>query len=166
MITQERLKQLFLYDPETGIVTNRVRRSSNSPSGAIVGTPYRGGMGLVTSVDDKLHYVHRLIWILSTGEWPHQVDHRDGNPLNNRWSNLRECTQSQNLMNARKHRRKNPCSSKYKGVWFMKSTKKWIAEIHVNGKKRHLGCFLSEDEAAIARSQAASTLHGEFARVL
>jgi hypothetical protein len=90
-----------------------------------------------------------------------QIDHQDGNGLNNRRSNLRPCTPLQNLQNRLKCSK--PCSSRYKGVRFR--AKRWESSIMAKGVRRHLGRFLSEEQAALAYDAAARELHGEFARL-
>lgn len=87
------------------------------------------------------------------------VDHEDGDGLNNRRYNLRHCTPSQNQCNSRKR----AGSSTSKGVSWNLRQGKWIAYINLNGKRRHLGLFKSEDAAAQAYDTAARTLHKEFA---
>jgi hypothetical protein len=87
------------------------------------------------------------------------VDHIDGNELNNRRSNLRVCTVSQNHQN----RRRTWGRSRYKGVCFLKKRNKWKAEIMVNRKHIHIGCFDEEEEAAKAYDKKAAELFGEFA---
>ena len=88
------------------------------------------------------------------------VDHIDHNGLNNRRSNLRICTQKQNSRNAVPNRRG---TSRFKGVYFLKRTGKWIATINYNGKTMHLGSFDNEIEAAKAYDRKARELFGEFA---
>jgi len=90
------------------------------------------------------------------------VDHRNGVPLDNRRSNLRLATQSQNRQNRRK--RENT-TSRYIGVCFDKQTGKWKARIKTNGREICLGRFDSEIEAALAYDAAARKYHGEFARL-
>ena len=90
------------------------------------------------------------------------VDHRDGNGLNNRRTNLRSATDSQNRANSRK-----PilCTSDFKGVSWHKATKKWQGRIRVNDRKIYLGIFTSELDAARAYDAAALQHFGEFARL-
>ena len=87
------------------------------------------------------------------------VDHIDGNGLNNRRCNLRLCTQQQNMQNRRPLIR----TSKFKGVWYCKRTRKWVATIVLDGKTIHLGRFDDEIEAARAYDRKAIELFGEFA---
>ena len=90
------------------------------------------------------------------------VDHIDHNGLNNQKSNLRFCTQSENMMNRSKG---GNCTSIYKGVSFHKRDKIWRAKIHINGKDIHLGNFISEIEAAKAYNNKAIELFCEFANL-
>lgn len=90
-----------------------------------------------------------------------QIDHKDGDGLNNRRSNLRPASNQQNCHNARGYQGKG--SSKYKGVSWDKNRRKWGAYIRVGGKVRNLGRFDSEMEAARVYDAAASAHFGEFA---
>lgn len=90
-----------------------------------------------------------------------QVDHRDGNGLNNRRCNLRKCTIAQNCANAKQ----KPHSSRYKGVHWRKNRGFWTATIMKAGKAHFLGCFHSEVAAAMAYNSAALSLFGKFARL-
>lgn len=100
-------------------------------------------------------FMHRLLtgWELT--------DHIDGNGLNNRRSNLRSATQSQNMCNTSSR----GGSSQFKGVSWVKSKEKWRAEIAINHKRTHLGYFTDEIKAALAYDAAAVRLHGGFARL-
>lgn len=91
-----------------------------------------------------------------------QVDHINGNGLDNRRSNLRLATPQQNRANCGKHA---AASSRFKGVGWHKHSGRWQAGIKVNGKRRHLGHFLDETEAARAYDAKALELFGEFARL-
>ncbi len=84
-----------------------------------------------------------------------QIDHRNGDSLDNRKDNLRFCTQQQNLMN----------KSKARGIWWNVKSKKWESYINVNGKKKHLGHYFDEQAALNVRRKAEEKYFGEFAPV-
>lgn len=94
---------------------------------------------------------------------PHGViaDHIDGDSLNNRRSNLRAATVSQNAQNKRPAR---TGTSIYKGVAWSRDARKWRASIHANNKYVHLGYHTNEIDAAKAYDTKARELFGEFAR--
>jgi len=102
-------------------------------------------------------YMHRFI--MGVLDCPVQIDHINGNSLDNRRSNLRECTQRQNSYN-----RRNSKLGKTgrKGVVFDARRNRYRARVRVNGKEVHLGRFLTCWEAAEAYDLAAERLHGEF----
>ncbi len=90
-----------------------------------------------------------------------QVDHRNHNGLDNRRTNLRICTNQQNIMNPRRR----AGSSRFKGVSLNKRLSKWSAQIMVDGRKKHLGFFLEEMDAATAYDAAAKIHYGDFANL-
>jgi hypothetical protein len=91
------------------------------------------------------------------------IDHKDGNGLNNRRSNLRPATHLQNLANCRKIKRTT--TSRYRGVSWHERAGKYFAQIRINGQKTSLGLFESEKDAALAYNAAALEQHGEFAKL-
>jgi hypothetical protein len=112
---------------------------------------------VVRSGGRQMVYLHRAI----TGAGPGQVvDHVNGNPLDNRRDNLRICTRAENMRN-RGVQRNNRLG--VKGVYI--NAGRYCAEIRCDGKKISLGRFLTLPEAAQAYAEAASKVHGQFARV-
>jgi len=90
-----------------------------------------------------------------------KADHIDGNGLNNRKSNLRNCTQEQN---SRNQRPQTGGTSAYKGVFWHKASVKWQAQIGYKYLRKHLGYFDSEQEAHAAYCRASAEIHKEFGR--
>jgi hypothetical protein len=104
----------------------------------------------------RIQYLHRFLMGNPTVL---QIDHRNGNKLDNRKENLRLATNTQNNWNKGKTSRN---TSGVAGVSWFKQTRKWHAQIRVGGKRLHLGYFSSLDEAAQARNRVAKEKHGEF----
>lgn len=158
VLTAERLRQLLSYDPATGLFTWK----QNKPGkriGEAAGCD-KGGGYMSISVDGTQYNAHRLAWLYVTGDWPAQfVDHKDGNPSNNSFGNLRLANRSQNNHNSR---RRAHNSSGIKGVYRKKN--RWAVSITVNRKKIWVGSFIDLEDAAKARENAAIKYHGEFAR--
>ena len=102
--------------------------------------------------------MHRLI-MKCPDKW---IDHINNNGLDNRKSNLRIVTASQNAMNRKKL---SNTSSIYKGVGYHIKHGKWQAQIKVNRKIQYIGLFKNEIDAALAYNEAAKRLHGEFAKL-
>lgn len=107
------------------------------------------------------YLVHRLIFACVYGIQPENVDHIDGNPLNNDPSNLRGADKSQNMTN---RALQVNCKSGFTGVDFMMAGSVYRAQIHKNGKKIYLGTFKSIDDAIAARRAAEERLHAEWSR--
>ena len=106
----------------------------------------------------KTLYLHHLILPKKQG---YDVDHVDGNSLNNTRKNLRYATRQQNCFNARKNRK---ATSIYKGVYFHKGYNKYYSRIRIEGQKVHLGSYSDEKDAALAYDEMALKHRGTFAR--
>lgn len=159
MITQERLRALLDYDPKTGAFTWKTGRRSGMKAG------WKEKCGNVVylriMIDDKAYMAHRLAHLYMMGRWPAvRIDHKDRNPLNNAYGNLREATASQNAANRTVDRRNK---SGHKGVSFYKPSGKWVAHIRQNYRLESLGYFDTKEEAAEAYRTAALERFGEFA---
>jgi len=159
-LTHADLLQLVTYDPGTGVFNWRERPKFRRKNRAL-GCNDRGY--IVIGIQGGHYLAHRLAWFYVTGEWPkHFIDHKDGDPSNNAYANLREATQSQNIANARKLKRGG--TSKFKGVYWIKADRKWSAQIRVAGKLILLGRFNDEQAAHEAYMAAARKHFGDFAR--
>lgn len=165
-LTQEHLKELLQYAPETGLFSWRVTRGRHARPGAPAGVLHKAKRSnsayVRIKIDGKSYFAHRLAFLYMTGKWPELLpDHIDTDTLNNRWDNLREATPSQNQAN-RKARRDN--KSGFKGVFYIERDKAYCAEIQVNGRQIRLGYFDSPALAGAAYEAAAKHYFGEFAR--
>lgn len=160
-LTQEHLKSILEYDPDTGNFTWKVNRGSNKVLGLIAGNLNKSGYVYIM-IDNKDYRAHRLAWLYMTGEWPvDQIDHINMIKNDNRWENLREATNSENNMN-RIIQKNN--TSNYRGVYFRKDCGLWAAYIAINKKRIHLGIFSSAHIAHLAHQVAEINLFGEFSR--
>ena len=160
MLTQHRLRKLLSYCPQTGIfrwrpaaqVPTKPSVRANEIAGYI-----RNGYWMV-GVDGREYRAHRLAVLYMTGEWPSKlVDHEDTNKLNNRWSNLRQATNSQNQQNLTAARRSS--KSGHLGVTWYTPTSKWLARITVDGTIHHLGYHSKIEQAVAAYADAKKRLH-------
>lgn len=115
---------------------------------------------VATKIGGKQIRLHRML--LGVTESNIEVDHINGDPLDNRRSNLRTCTKSENQRNRGKSKKS---TSGYKGVSFCRNTQKFRAQIRHNGKLFRLGRFLCPIEAALAYDKKAKELHGDFANL-
>jgi hypothetical protein len=149
-------KELILhhlnYNAETGTFTwkiptsNRARR--NSPFGSKMCIGYIGGKLLGVHL-----LVHHLVWIVETGQPPTRLDHIDGDPTNNHFSNLREVSQRENTRNQKMH---NHNTSGHNGVGYITATGKYRA--YIGRRATHLGTFDTLEEAIEARAKAEASL--------
>ena len=173
------LKQVLRYEPETGRLFWLARPASMFVDGiqsaahscaifnnrcanteAFTAAHNRGyRQGRIFGVS---YLAHRVIWAIQTGETPSaEIDHINGIKDDNRWSNLRAATHTQNMRN------RKSCigaSSKFVGVNWRSDCKKWAAAIRYDGRIRHLGYFTDEADAARAYDKAARECFGDFAR--
>lgn len=162
-ITQEYLRSLFHYDPETGVLTWKERprehfvsnrgwntwnvKNAGRRAGADCGPNYWR-----VSVDKRRYLLHRVIWMLVHGSWPVVIDHLNGDRGDNRISNLRNTTKAENNKNRAMDTRN---TSGVAGVSWNKRLSKWQSKL----SRRHLG-FFEAKEAAIRARKAAESVHG------
>lgn len=162
-LTQDDLKELLDYDPETGEILwkHRDRKWFGSDRGYIMwNTKYAGKKAgsiqpdkeveyRVLSINRRLYLAHRLIWILMTGDCPEHVKHKNGSRTDNRWENL-YAADSEVSTRSRKIGKHN--KSGVKCVWWNKKLQKWQAQVKVHGEPHFLGLFDEDDleSAALA----------------
>ena len=174
-LTQDYLIKLVTYNEETGIFTWKPRlinmfkpgksqcricktwntRFANKIAGNIW-TQEESKTSYITiritlNGKSKLYYAHRLAILYTEGHLPlEQVDHIDGNGLNNRRDNLREVSNQENNKNMPM---RSDNTSGYTGVYWSKRDQKWHARIKVNGKYIHGGYFTNKEKAITKRKQ-------------
>jgi len=137
MLTQEILKSLLQYDPISGLFTNKTTRSYKALAGKESGYICSNHGYVIIKIKNKAYKAHRLAFLYMTGNFPLEfVDHINGIRSDNRWINLREATNQQNIRNTRV--RKNTKSG-FKGVLWDYRWKKWVAYCQANGKRHFLG---------------------------
>lgn len=164
MLTQARLKELLHYDPETGVWTWLVNRPGRGAKAGDHPTHKEGSGYIQFSVDGKNYRSNRLAWLYMAGEWPPGlVDHEDLDRTNDRWSNFRLATSSQNKANGTVYANNLIGIKGVSRVGKMKS-KPFRARIQVEGRPKHLGYFETEEGANAAYMVAAEKYFGEFAR--
>lgn len=157
--TPAELAAMFIYDPETGFVTRRVRLNRRH-AGERAGFQKKDGYRYIV-IDQKYHVEHRICWALYYGAWPEvHLDHRDMNRSDNRIANLRLATDAQNACN--RHVQKNNTTG-FKGVQRLKSGR-YHAQITAGGRTYRLGQFDTAPEAGAAYAAASEKYHGEYGR--
>lgn len=142
-ITQDRLKEVLTYDPETGCFTWNIQRG-RCKSGSIAGCIHKGGY-LQIRIDEQSFLAHRLAFLYMTGAMPDEVDHIDHIRTNNKWANLRPSNRIANQKNQSLFStNKSGCA----GVRLEDG--KWRAKIST----KHIGRFESYEDAVKARKHA------------
>lgn len=155
ILTAERLREVVDYNPETGVLTRKVRLAQRHRVGdrADMFWPHMGYWRL--SIDSRRYLAHRCAWLYVHGRWPeHNIDHINGNPADNRIANLRDVPQMVNVQNQRTSRAASGLIGAQRfadGVW--------RARIKVNGKYRHIGLYDTPEEAHRAYIAAKRKLH-------
>ena len=156
------LNHRYHYNPDTGVLTHRNPKKKSYQGREVGSRPNADGYKVI-KIDGVLYIQSRIIWMMMTEQDPGEleVDHKDEDKLNNKWSNLRLVTSSQN-----KHNRSLAAdnTSGFKGVCWDKAVNKWKAAINFmqDGKVKHinLGRFETAEEAHEQWSNVASVLHG------
>lgn len=156
-LTLQEINEVVIYDPATGFFTRKnpnYNVRNNGRSGWIKNNGYR-----CISIKNRQFHEHRLAWFIMTGEIPKEdIDHIDGNRVNNSFCNLRKANRAMNMGNIAAHK---DSKSGYKGVFYSKFAGKWASSI----KGKHLGYFSNKHDAALAYNDAAKLAYGDYARL-
>ena len=157
-LTQEILKTYVHYDPDTGVFT-RVSKKKNI-HGRVSGYRMKHGHTQV-GIGKKLYLAHRLAWLYIHGKFPKTgLDHRDGDPTNNRLSNLRIAPPRENSWNMKKPKNNK---SGHKGVTWDITRNQWMAHVKKDGVRVFTKRFDQIEDAIEAVRKARILHHGEFA---
>jgi hypothetical protein len=157
----ERLKELYEYDPEAGRVRFAIDRKCGRgrvrcKAGELAGSVNKGRRLL--QADGVRLFEHRVVWALCKGKWPEmEIDHINGDPLDNHIENLRDVSSSVNKQNQRKAR--SDSSSGFLGAHWNAQAGKWQGRIRFSGKYKHLGFFDDPRDAHAAYVGAKRELH-------
>lgn len=150
-----RLHELFTY--ENGYLIRKIdvsRMKKGSIASAIDGRYKR------VSVDNKRYPEHRIIFMMHYGYIPEQIDHINGNGLDNRIENLRP---ADNITNGQNKKKMKSNKSGIKNVFWVNQVKKWRVAIRANGKQMCIGEFKDLELAELVAIEARNKYHGEFA---
>lgn len=153
----QNLSSFAYYDVVTGMfIATKKRRSDSPPPGKAIGC--LSGDGAFHVVIAREHYkIHRLVWLWHYGNWPrYEIDHINGNRVDNRIENLRDVPHDVNLRNTKK--RINNTSG-YTGISYYARDKRWAAKYKVRGETIVIGYFRSKEAAVIAYELYATTFH-------
>ena len=166
----ELVRELFSYKKSTGELIWRVAPKWGVKIGDRAGTIHTDEKGYIcrqVGYKRKIYIASHLIWAWMTGEWPkYSIDHKNNDPLDDRWENLREANQSEQMRNTRRHRDNR---TGYKGVWHQagrehRDGKNYRWQIMINGKKIHSPeRFKTAEEAYAAYCVVVKQYHGDFA---
>lgn len=156
MLTQQRLKEFFTYDEDTGLFT-RIKKNSNRDSLGLSSQRVNSDGYIHIKIDGHLHKAHRAAWLYVYGKLPNGIiDHANRVRNDNRISNLSDATFSQNAWNSSL---RHDNLSGFKGVSWHKRDAKFYAHIRVGGKRKHLGSFSDAAEASKSVERARLICH-------
>lgn len=159
MMTRDLLRSLLQYDSITGHFVWLKQVSNRIKIGDIAGNLDKDGYLLIQVCGTK-YRAGRLAFLYMNGRWPtHEVDHVDGNRANDAWTNLREVTRSDNVVNSDRA----TGASGLRGVKFDPKTSTWRARIEYKGHREYVGVYATKEEAYQAYLTVANQVHGEFA---
>lgn len=155
LISFEEAHRLLVYDASTGEMYWKIDVGGGSRAGDRAGYTTFWGYRQI-SIKCKMHFVHRLAWLMTYGEWPKgEIDHINGQRSDNRLSNLRDLDHALNAQNLRAPKSNN--KSGFLGV--SRKDRGWRATLKVNGKQLSLGVYATPEEAHKVYLEAKRALH-------
>jgi len=162
-LTQERLKELLTYKEDGMFINNftRGRAKKHSIAGSFVKASPGHGLGYFKiMLDGKLYATHHLVWLYHTGTFPTDcIDHTDRDTTNNKISNLREATRSQNGFN---RNLSSNNKSGYNGLHWCNTHNRWISQIRVMGVVVSKGYFKNKTLAIKKHIEESKRHHLKF----
>lgn len=160
-LAKDWLETIISYDPESGVFTWKIDKGNRAKAGSRAGATANNGYCRI-KIDGHLYQAHRLAWIfINNTAPPKEIDHINGDKLDNRAVNLRSATRGGNCQNTRI--RKDNLSGA-RGVSWNSRTGKWRARCSVEKREHLIGSFNTKDEAARAYEAFARDAFGEFYR--
>lgn len=166
-ITQEYLKSILDYDPNSGVFTWKVSSKNHQHNiGDIAGCQVNHGgktKYAIIGINKENYRANRLAFLYMTGSMPFHVDHKDRDGTNNKWDNLRSATKQTNAANTE---RRSDNTSGFKGISFRsdkRRVKKWRACLFKDGKQIVIGTYHTKEEAAKAYDEVVVKYFGDFA---
>lgn len=155
----DKIKSVIEYNQETGVFTWKVKRGCMS-AGSVAGSLQSNGYLRLQVLGDEF-LAHRLAFLMMTGSIPDEVDHLDGDRINNSWSNLRAASRTENCHNT--SLRVNNKSG-FKNVNWHPGMRKWEVQVRVEGMKCRFGYYDDIELADLVAQEVRSKYHKEFAR--
>ena len=159
MITPEFLNEIYEYK-DGNLFYKKLVYKNTKAIGDKVGYIAKSGYA-TTKIKNKSYLIHRLIYLMHYKYLPEQIDHIDGNPINNSIENLRDASGSQNCMN-KKISAVN--TSGYKNINYIKQINKYRVQLKVKGNPISFGCFSDVELADLVAQEARDKYFGKFAR--
>jgi hypothetical protein len=165
-LTQDKARELFEYHEDGYLIRKISGQGRANKAGSKVGNYSAKNLGkrnaryVTTKINGQHWCVHKLIYLWHHGYVPDQLDHINRDTLDNRIENLRPATNSQNASN-RKLFSNN--TSKVKGVYWHKYTKKWFVYVDINKQRKNIGYFDDFEFAELAAIEARIKYHGSYA---